>query len=205
MTIEAVVFDIGGVLERTPRTGWQDRWSARLGLTRAEFDTRMRPIGRAGSLGEIDEPEVERRLADAYGLDDVALAGLTAEMWREYLGTLDQPLATYFASLRGGRVRYRTGILSNSFAGAREREQAAYGFAEMCDVIVYSHEIGVAKPDPCSYALVCERLDVAPGRVVFLDDVVANVEGARAAGMEAIHFTDTAQAIGDLRALLRDA
>jgi hypothetical protein len=51
MGIEAVVFDIGGVLERTPRTGWEDRWSARLGLSRAEFEARMAPIGGAGSLG----------------------------------------------------------------------------------------------------------------------------------------------------------
>jgi quinol monooxygenase YgiN len=35
-----------------------------------------------------------------------------------------------------------------SFVGAREKEQAAYGFAERCDRIIYSHEAGLAKPDP---------------------------------------------------------
>jgi epoxide hydrolase-like predicted phosphatase len=197
--IEAVVFDIGGVLEKTPRTGWPERWAARLGLTPAEFSERMTPINRAGSLGEITEAEVDERLAAAYGLDDATLAELNADMWQEYLGSLDEPVAAYFASLR---PRYRTGILSNSFVGAREREEAAYGFAEMCDVVVYSHEEGVAKPDPRSYAIVCRRLGVAPERTAFLDDLPANVDAARALGMEGIRFTDAAQAIGELRAVL---
>jgi putative hydrolase of the HAD superfamily len=205
MAIEAVVLDIGGVLERTPETGWRDRWSARLGLPRAEFDARLAPIGRAGSIGEISLAEVERRLAAAYGLDDGTLAELMDDLWREYLGTLDEAVAAYFASLRHGPVRYRTGILSNSFAGAREREQAAYGFEHMCDVVVYSHEEGVLKPDPRSYAIVCERLGVAPERAVFVDNVAANVEGARAVGMQGILFASSAQAIGELRTLLRGA
>ncbi|HEY1519004.1 MAG TPA: hypothetical protein VGF91_21415 [Solirubrobacteraceae bacterium] len=67
------------------------------------------------------------------------------DIWAEYLGTLNQHIADYFASLRPA---YRTSILSNSLVGAREREQAAYGFEDMCDVVVYSHEIGLSKPDP---------------------------------------------------------
>jgi len=202
MTIEAVVFDIGGVLERTPATGWQDRWSARLGLGRAEFDARMAPIDRAGSRGEISLDEVERRLTAAYGLADGTLAEMMDDVWREYLGTLDEPVAAYFASLR---PRYRTGILSNSFVGAREREQGAYGFEQMCDVVVYSHEEGVLKPDPRSYAIACERLGVAPERVVFVDDLAANVQGARELGMRGIVSADAEQTTGALRALLSGA
>ncbi len=56
-------------------------------------------------------------------------------------------MASYFAALR---PRYRTAILSDSFVGARKREQRAYGFADMCDKVAYSHEEGVGKPDPAS-------------------------------------------------------
>jgi putative hydrolase of the HAD superfamily len=45
--------------------------------------------------------------------------------------------------------------LSNSFVGAREREQAAYGFEDLVDEIVHTHEVGMSKPDPQIYALVC--------------------------------------------------
>lgn len=94
-------------------------------------------------------------------------------------------------------------ILSNSWVGAREKEQARHGFGEACDVIVYSHEEGLTKPDPRIYRLACERLDVAPDEVVFLDDLRANVEAARALGMRGLLFTgDTIATIRELRALL---
>jgi hypothetical protein len=42
------------------------------------------------------------------------------------------------------RPRYRTGLVSNSFVGAREREQAAYGFEDLVDEIIYSHWCGMS-------------------------------------------------------------
>jgi putative hydrolase of the HAD superfamily len=96
-------------------------------------------------------------------------------------------------------------MLSNSFVGAREREQQRYGFEDMTDVVVYSHEIGVAKPDPAAYLLACERLGVTPAETVFLDDRKSRVDGARAVGMAAVLFRDNAQAVADLEFLLRAA
>ncbi len=122
------------------------------------------------------------------------------DAWSEYVGSLNQELADYFSRLR---PCYKTGILSNSFVGAREREQAAYRFAEMCDVIVYSHEEGYLKPDPRIYRIVCDRLGVAPEAAVLLDDVQANVDGARAVGMRAVTFATNDQAIAEIQALLR--
>jgi HAD superfamily hydrolase (TIGR01509 family) len=73
-------------------------------------------------------------------------------------------------TLRRSRPRYRTGILSNSLVGARVREHFANGFQDICDVLVYSHEEGMAKPDSRVYQLICERLGVAPRETVFVDD-----------------------------------
>ncbi len=142
---------------------------------------------------------MERRIAAALGLDQSRLYGLMDDLWTEYLGTLNRELADYFAALR---PRYRTGILSNSFAGAREREQRAYGFQDMCDLVVYSHEEGLRKPDPAFYELVCRRLDVGPRRALFLDDQLRCVEGARRVGMTAVRFVDNRQAIAELDAHL---
>jgi HAD superfamily hydrolase (TIGR01509 family) len=82
--------------------------------------------------------------------------------------------------------------------GAREREGAAYGFDEMCDVVVYSHEEGLKKPDRRFYELVCERLGVGPREAIFLDDTPACVAGAQHAGMTAITFFENDQAIAEL-------
>jgi FMN phosphatase YigB (HAD superfamily) len=198
MTIDAVVFDIGGVLELTPGTGWERRWADELGLPCEEFQDRLGPLGAPGALGHESLEAIELQTAGEFGLDRDQLSRLTGEIWAEYLGTLNVVLAEHFAALR---PRFRTGILSNSLVGARERQQAAYGLEDMCDVIVYSHEEGSAKPDPRSHGLVCARLGCEPQRTVFVDDNQLCVHDARTAGLHTIHFLSNEQAIPALDAL----
>ena len=62
--------------------------------------------------------------------------------------------------------------------------------------------VGLAKPDPRIYRLALERLRVAPEQAVFIDDVAANVEGARQVGMHAIRFQSPAQTRQELASLL---
>jgi putative hydrolase of the HAD superfamily len=197
--IEAVIFDIGDVLEVNPRTGWPARWAKRLLMDVASFERRLDEIWAPGSIGNSSVEEIERQTAAAFGLDPAALAALMDDAWAEYVGSLNQELADYFMRLRPG---YKTAILSNSFVGAREREQEAHRFGDMCDTIVYSHEEGCLKPDPRMYRVVCDRLGVAPDAAVLLDDVQENVDGARAVGMSGITFTDNRRAIAQLEALL---
>lgn len=200
--IRAVIFDIGGVLEYTPPLGTDRRWQERLGLDRDEWDRRLHDVWKAGSLGAISEVEVHLRLGDALGVTPAVVDDLMADLWVEYLGTPNVELIEYARSLRRS---YRTGILSNSFVGASGREQAAYGFADLVDVLVYSHEVGIQKPDPRIYALTCERLGVCPEQSVFVDDHEPCVDAARAAGLHAVRFVDNAQAIAEIEAILGGA
>jgi len=159
MAIRAVVFDIGGVLEITPdpqMRAMTARWEAQLGLAPGGLDERMARmermahLWRGGALGQCTEAAVEKGLCETVGLTPGQAVAYMADMWTEYLGTLNVELADYFAGLR---PRYQTGIISNSFVGAREREQERYHFERMADPIIYSHEVGVAKPDPRIYEL----------------------------------------------------
>jgi putative hydrolase of the HAD superfamily len=81
------------------------------------------------------------------------------------------------------------GLLSNIVGDlvpifeARHREWLAHFSA-----LTYSCEIGVAKPDPRAYEIVAERLGVAPGDCLFLDDREVNVLAAREVGMRAEVF-----------------
>ena len=199
MAIRAVVFDIGGVLEITPDLGLTERWETRLRLPAGELNQRMHDVWAAGSIGTITEGDVHQAITDRLGLDGQQLAAFMADFWREYLGTANTQLIEYARQLR---PRYRTGILSNSFVGAREREQAAYGFEDLVDEIVYSHEAGMSKPDPRIYALTCARLDVRAEETVFLDDTGRCVDGAREAGLHAVRYQDNAQAIEEIEKLL---
>jgi FMN phosphatase YigB (HAD superfamily) len=200
MAIRAVVFDIGSVLEIIDDSVFPGTWPDRLGLSHDEF-----LIGLAGfegdpTIGEVNLAQVRGAWQRGLGLDDADTDALMADFWRWYVGTLDQPLFDWFAALR---PRVRTGILSNSGPGAREAE-ACWGFEEVTDDIVYSHEVGLAKPDPAIYALTAARLGVLPHEIAFLDDVEENVRAARDTGWHAVLHIDTATSIREMERLLAD-
>lgn len=187
-----VILDIGGVLEITPRTGWAGMWEERLALPSGSVRDLLNDVWQAGMLGEISEREVREQVASRLRLDADQLEGLMSDLWSEYLGTANDELITY---VRGLRNRCKLGILSNSFVGAREREAALYGFDELVEQLVYSHEIGISKPDPRAYELTLARLNVRPADCLFVDDLPANVEAARDVGMWAHLFEGNAGTI----------
>jgi putative hydrolase of the HAD superfamily len=214
--IRAVVFDIGGILEVVPEGGDPTMrfpqlfaaWDMRLGLAPGELgahigavDKRMLREGKNGSIGTCTEEEWLEALREGTGMTPDQMRAFLLEFWDVYCGALNTELADYFSGLR---PRYQTALLSNSWVGARREEEARFHFAAITDLIVYSHESGCAKPDPRIFALTCERLGVAPAETVFLDDVPANVAAAQASGLRAILFTDTAQAIAEIEARLRE-
>jgi epoxide hydrolase-like predicted phosphatase len=214
MPIRAVVFDIGGVLEiavgREPTARYPEMiaaWEARLHLEPGELRAQIRTLserlarmGKDAALGTCTEEEWWEELRLVTEMDLAQTDAFTEDFWDVYLGEMNGEMAEYF---RGLRPRYRTALLSNSFVGARARERERYHFDEMTDLIVYSHEEGIAKPDPRIFKLTCERLGVEPGEMVFLDDAEPSVTAARELGMHAILFRDTAQAIADVTACLR--
>jgi epoxide hydrolase-like predicted phosphatase len=204
MPVRAVAFDIGGVLEVPTDTDLEDRWEQRLGLRTGEFFQRLRQsgLGRDANLGRVSEAEFAQALGRLYGLDQPTIEELLIDLWDWYVGELNTELADYFQRLR---PRYRTAILSNAAAGGHREEERRYGFAAMADVLVYSYEVGIEKPDRRIYEITCRQLGVHPGEVVFLDDVEANVVAARHLGMRAVLFQSTAQAITDVEACLADS
>ena len=204
MAIRAVVFDIGGVLEldviELVDIGLNARWEQILGLQPEELGLRMEPIWQSGSLGMCTEEDVHREMGERLGMNQEQIEAYMREMWDWYCGRLNVPMANFFRSLR---PRYQTAILSNSFVGARREEQQRYHFEEMCDLIIYTHEEGIAKPDPRIYELTCQRLGVQPAQMLFLDDNQQNIAAARALGIHAIHCRETEQAIADVQACLQ--
>ncbi|GIF76003.1 haloacid dehalogenase [Asanoa siamensis] len=194
-----MVFDVGGVLEFTEPMDFDRRWEETLGLGDGAIGATMADVWAAGEIGTVTEAQVHAAMRDRLGLTVDQVEAVMADMWKQYLGKPNTDLIAYARALR---PRFRTGILSNSFVGAREREQAAYGLTDLVDDCVYSHEVGLSKPDPALWELTCRRLDVAPQEVVFVDDLPLSVTAARAYGMGAVLFETTAQVIAELDALL---
>jgi len=94
--VRAVIFDIGGVLELTPPTGFRERWEKSLGLGPGELDRRMDDVWRGGTLGTLSEPQVHSACAEGLGLSAQDLQAFMADFWAEYLGSANTELIDYF-------------------------------------------------------------------------------------------------------------
>ena len=199
MAIKAIVFDIGGVLEITPPTGWQQKWEGLLELSSGQLRGKMYDTWRAGSIGTITLDQVHEQTASVLNISTEQVVLLMDDLWTEYLGSLNTELYDYFKSLR---PKYTTAILSNSFVGAREKEQEHYGFENSCDTIIYSHEVGMAKPDPRIYALTCEQLKLEPYEIIFVDDVKVIIEAAVKFGLHGVLFESNRQTISSIESLV---
>jgi len=200
VSIRAVVVDIGGVLERVDDDSWPQRliarWERRANVAAGHVVATIAehaPMS-AVATGAVSERQIKALYAAALRLDDAQADEMWAEMWDAYCGELDVEMRDFVAGLRPA---YKTAILSNSADGARREEQRRYDFESLVDVLVYSHEVGLAKPAPAVFRLTDELLGVEPHEVVFIDDQAGHVEAARTHGWHAVRHTETQQTIAD--------
>ncbi len=200
MAIKAIVFDIGGVLEITPNLGIDEQWEKKLNLKEGELYERLREVWKGGSIGTISIQQVHEDFGRLMKWDEKQANAYIDDVWKEYLGTLNVELADYFRSLR---PKFKTAIISNSFVGAREKEVEHYQFDTICDFIIYSHEVGLSKPDPRIFALACERLGLQPNEIIFVDDHADVYASAVEMGMHCFEFKDNAQIIAEIESCIR--
>jgi 2-haloacid dehalogenase len=97
----------------------------------------------------------------------------------------------------GHDVTMLTNFAADTFAEAREM----YPFLNKPRGVTVSGEIGLIKPDVAIYQHHAKDFALEPAHTVFIDDSFPNVEGARAAGWKAVHFTGAEQLKADLRGL----
>jgi epoxide hydrolase-like predicted phosphatase len=200
VSLRAVYFDFGGVIARTefqaPRQHLADRLKVEYeDLVKSVFESES---ARQAGLGAITEEQhfanvmrsLHLPLSDARSFADEFFSGDVTD-----LELLD--LA------RNLRKTHKVGLISNAWSGLRAW-MTGRKMADAFDTLVISAEVKIAKPDPRIYHLALEKLGVQPGEAVFLDDFKENVEGARAVGMQAIHFVEPETAIAELLSRLKN-
>lgn len=195
--IAAVLFDADGVVQRPP-----PRWRDALGAM----------------CGREDEAEAfltsvfaaERPCLDGSRDFRSALAGVLTE-WQSSVGVdealklwthieTDQEILSVVRSVRATDVIVALATNQQPYRAAFMTEDLGYG--EHFDHLLYSCELGCAKPGAEYFQAALERVSVAAADTLFLDDHQINVEAARACGLNAERF-DVAEGATRLTALLR--
>ena len=99
-------------------------------------------------------------------------------------GTVRERTAETLEELR--RRGYRLGVVSNA-DGRAEQALGAVGLRPHFELVIDSGLVGIDKPDPRIFQLAAERMGVEPAETVYVGDIYEiDVQGARAAGMQAI-------------------
>ncbi len=185
--ITAIFFDLGGVLVRTtdlePRRKWERRFGMRdWALQDLFFNS---PVGQAAQVGRATTDDAWAHVAATLGLAADELRRLQADFWRG--DTFDESLLALIRSLHR---RYKTGLISNALPDARQMFADKLN-RDLFDLLVFSGEEGVKKPDLEIFRRAMARLGVRPEESIFVDDVAENVAAAQALGMRGIRFTSS--------------
>ena len=150
--------------------------------------------------GKVTDPQWRALVTEDLAASD----GITLETARSLVAAWSAIRATrnenVVALLELVREVIPVALISNA-TDRLEADLTELGLEEFISTLINTSRIGVAKPDPRIYAHAAELVGVPPERCLFVDDSAENVEAARAAGMQAVHFRETADLDDALRPL----
>ncbi|HEY5695836.1 MAG TPA: HAD family phosphatase, partial [Candidatus Saccharimonadales bacterium] len=127
---------------------------------------------------------------DEYVVGVGELIGISSQEVRDIIAKQEIRSTEMLELVKSLRTTYRTALLSNVGRGAIERLFSQHELEELFDVVVLSSEVGFTKPTREAYDITAKRLNLSPEECVMIDDILVNVEGAKAVGMQGILFKD---------------
>jgi putative hydrolase of the HAD superfamily len=208
--IAAVVFDIGGVVQDSPLHVIA-RYERELGLEADAINRVVVAMGERGAWARLERGELTVQSFCAPFEADCRAQGIAvdAQHLMARIAEASVPRPRMLEAIRRIRAGGRkvAALTNNWLTDTPARRPLGEGTARTrldpyFDVFVESAVVGLRKPDPRIYALVCERLGVEPPRVAFLDDIGRNLKPARELGMATIKVEDPDRALRELGALL---
>jgi putative hydrolase of the HAD superfamily len=194
--IEALLFDLGGVLIELDWDAVFAHWAGCCGADAAALRRRFSfdaPYERH-ERGEISARDYFEALRGSLGIE-LSNDDFRAGWERVFVG----PVRATVELLPRIDPRMPLYLFSNTNAAhhaawAHDYAQALRPFRK----VFVSHEMGVRKPEREAFRRVAREIGVAPERILFFDDTESNVEGARRAGLQAVHVRsheDVARAV----------
>lgn len=196
--IEAVVFDLGGVLiDWDPRYVYRQMFADPGDMEAFLGSVCTSDWHRAHDLGADIRQSCEQ-LALRYP-EHRDMIMVWAERGEEMVaGQFDDTVELLSELKASGMPCY---ALSNMEPDAFAVRRARFGFMQWFDAHVISGLEGVAKPDRRIFEILLHRHGLRPQATVFIDDQARNVDAARDLGLVAVHFSTAAQLRQDLQTL----
>ena len=203
-----VIFDFGGVITASPFEAF-NRLEAERGLPR-DFVRRVNAADPDGNAwARFERAEIDAATFDTLFAAEARALGHELEgeaVLAVLAGAVRPPMVAALDTLKA--KGFAIGCITNNVpsgkgAGMARSENAASEIAAIMarfDHVIESSKVGVRKPDPRIYEMMCAALKVVPGECVYLDDLGINCKPAAMLGMHAIKVTSGEQALADLSA-----
>ncbi|HJL99055.1 MAG: HAD family phosphatase [Acidimicrobiales bacterium] len=205
MSPKAVIFDVGGVLLESPFLAalrWAEQWDIPLTVLKEVFGDYARriepgedpPIWHEVECGRIELSDFVTQMQRTFSSElppGHKATTMTADDFNPFAEAEPVvPMLELSSELRAGGIR--TAILTNN---VREWRQWRDRIPLQCfEPVIDSCEVGMRKPDPNIYLLVCTQLGLAPKDCLFLDDHPENIQGALAVGLDALLVSEDCEA-----------
>ena len=206
-TIDAVIWDFGGVITSSPFEAF-NRYEAERGLPK-DFIRGVNAINPdTNAWAQLERSELTAESFDAVFAEEARSLGHDVP-GKDVLGLLSGDLRPkVIEALKTCKQHFKVGCITNNApvgkgASMTSDENKAKRVAEvftLFDHVIESSKIGLRKPDPRIYALMCEALGVETNTCVYLDDLGINLKPARAMGMTTIKVLNESQLLADLEA-----
>jgi HAD superfamily hydrolase (TIGR01509 family) len=199
LRISSVIFDLGGVILRTVNPEPREILAEKFGVSRKELESFifMSETSIQSEVGKLSDKEHWEVILRHFGQPIENYL----DTYHEFFSgdAIDQELITYIGSLK---PTYKIALLSNAWVNAREQLGRKYDFLDKFNAAIFSYEVGKRKPDRAIFMNILEQLDEKGENTIFIDDMLVNVEGARKAGLNSVHFKDTPSLIEYLNTIL---
>jgi putative hydrolase of the HAD superfamily len=207
MTLKAVIFDFGGVITSSPFDSF-NRFERERGLPVDFIRTVNATTPATGAWALFERAEIDAATFDTLFATESEALGHRLQ-GAEILPLLSGDIRPRMVqALEACRAQFKVGCITNNvptgegagMATSQEKARQIKAVLSRFHHVIESSKIGIRKPDPRIYALMCEALDVDPTACLFLDDLGVNLKPARAMGMATIKVTSEEKALAELLA-----
>jgi len=203
MAIQAVLFDIGGVVIHANLESYAERGAKVFRSTPEAIRAAVQPRVPKLEKGEISSEDFWKEVGEVLwskGLgtipDPVHFKGLWKQLMVDSL-KLDNQVLKLCWNLR---AKVMVGALSNTIKDHAEY-LAELGYYQPFKPCVLSCLVGQRKPDKSIYQLAAKQTGKSIGKILFIDDSEANCQAAKSAGMKVHHFTGLYPLVSELSKL----